>query len=154
MTCLSLVNAKSVPYPAGFSYNLSDISVRMYHSSDTNASVFQLKDVDSAMIKPAFEASVLNDYNSHTVFSDKNLNFFEDTGEACKISLYNTKEEKIVSAFIKAKSEYKTSESDWVNFKDLVSPENLRNAWIQLKSRPGIRIQGMVNGALNSIENV
>ena len=96
------------------------------------------------MIKPAFEASVL----------DKNLNFFEDTGETCKISLYNTKEEKIVSAFIKAKSEYKTSPSDWVNFKDLVSPENLRNAWIQLKSRPGIRIQGMANGALNSIENV
>ena len=144
MTCSSLVNAKSVPYSAGFSYNLSDISVRMYHSSDTNASVFQLKDVDSAMIKPAFEASVL----------DKNLNFFEDTGETCKISLYNTKEEKIVSAFIKAKSEYKTSPSDWVNFKDLVSPENLRNAWIQLKSRPGIRIQGMANGALNSIENV
>jgi retron-type reverse transcriptase len=75
-------------------------------------------------------------------------------GETYKISLSRLKEERIVSAFPKAKSEHKEGPSNWVNFEDLVSPENLRNAWIQLKSKPDMRIWGTANGALNSIENV
>jgi hypothetical protein len=50
----------------GFRYNLSSILVRVYHSPDTDASVFQLEggkeDSESAaaIIKPVFEGSVLN----------------------------------------------------------------------------------------------
>jgi hypothetical protein len=51
---------------AGFRYNLSSISVRMYHSLDTDASASQSEDVIrdlglvSAVIKPVFKVSVSN----------------------------------------------------------------------------------------------
>lgn len=147
-------------YLAGFSYNLSSISVRMYHSPDTNASVSRLEGIrkDSVVVSgitnPAFEVSVLNSPNSRTFFNDKISNFFEDTGEACEIFLHHLKEEKIVPAFTKAKSEHKKSLLNLVSFDNLVSPESLRNAWVQLKSKPSINIRGIVSGALNSIENV
>jgi hypothetical protein len=112
------VNANSTPYFAGFSYNLNSISVRMCHSCDTNASVFLLEGVKknsesaSIIIKPDSEDSGLNCYNSHTSLNDKTLNLFEDMGETYKISLSRLKEERIVSAFPKAKSEHKEGPSN------------------------------------------
>lgn len=113
VTCLSLVSASSTAYFAGFSYNWNNISVRMCHSPDTNASVFQLegvkKDYESvcAKIRPTFEYPALNSFNSYMFFNDKTSNLFEDTRETCKISLSRLKQEKIVSAFPKSKSDHK-----------------------------------------------
>jgi hypothetical protein len=146
-------------YLEGVRYNLSSISVKMYHSPDTDASASQLKGVrkDSelvpAIIKSVSRSLVLYCPNSKTSINDKTLNFFEDTGETRKISLNHFRKEKIVSAFTKAKSEHKRGPSNLVSFKDLVSPENLRNAWVQLKSKPGMLTRGATYETLNSIEN-
>ena len=59
-----------------------------------------------------------------------------------------------MSVFTKVKSEHKKSPLNLVSFEDLVSPENLRNAWVQLKSKPSMNIRGIASGALNFIENV
>ena len=90
----------------------------MCHSSDTNASVFQLegvkKDSESVFerIRPGFENSALNYCNYHMYRNDKTLNLFEDTRETCKISLSCSKEEKIVSVFPKVISEHKRGSSN------------------------------------------
>jgi hypothetical protein len=115
MTCLSSVSVNSTTYFAGFNYNLKNILVRMNQSSDTNASVFQLKGVKKN-IKPTFECSVLN---------DKTSNFFEGTRETCKISLSRPIEEKTVSIFPKVKNENKRGPFNRVSFENLVSPKNL-----------------------------
>lgn len=159
VTCSGSVRANCMSYLAGIRYNLSSISVRMYHSPDTDASVFQLNSIrkDSelvpAIIKPVSKSLVLYCSNSKTSIDDKTLNFFEDTGETRKISLNHFKKKNIVSAFTKAKSEHKRGPSNLVSFKDLVSPENLRNAWVQLKSKPGMLTRGATDETLNSIEN-
>jgi retron-type reverse transcriptase len=158
-TCSGLVHANCMSYLADVRYNLSSISVRMYHSSDTDASASQSEGVrkDSelvpAIIKSVSKSLVLYCPNSKTSINDKTLNFFEDTGETREISLNHFRKEKIVSAFTKAKSEHKRGPSNLVSFKDLVSPENLRNAWVQLKSKPGMLTRGATDETLNSIEN-
>jgi len=158
-TCSGSVHANCMSYLEGVRYNLSSISVKMYHSPDTDASASQSKGVrkDSelvpAIIKSVSRSLVLYCPNSKTSINDKTLNFFEDTGETRKISLNHFRKEKIVSAFTKAKSEHKRGPSNLVSFKDLVSPENLRNAWVQLKSKPGMLTRGATYETLNSIEN-
>ena len=93
-----LVLANYMPYRIGARYNLRNISVRMYHSPDIDPSASQ---------------------------SD---NLIADAGETRKISLDDLKKERIVSADTEAKSEHKRGLSNLVSFKDLISPENLRNA--------------------------
>ena len=132
----------------------------MYHSPDTNASVSgsegvkKNSEVVSATIKSVVEISVLNCANPHTFLNDKTSSFFGGTGETRQISLHHLKEEKIVSAFTKATSKHKKSPLNLFSFKDLVSPESLRNAWVQLKNKSDMNIRGIASGVLNSIENV
>lgn len=59
-----------------------------------------------------------------------------------------------MSAFTEAKSEHKKSPLSLVSFEDLVSPENLRDAWVQLTSKPSMNIGGIASEALNSIGNM
>ena len=76
-TYQGLVLANCMPYRIGTRYNLRNISVRMYHSPDINASAAQPD------------------------------NLVGDAGETRKISLNDLKKEKIVSADTEAKSEHK-----------------------------------------------
>jgi hypothetical protein len=157
-TCSSLVRANCMSYLTGIRCNLSSISVRMYHSPDTDASASQSESVrkDSelvpAIITPVSKSLILYCPNSQTSTNDKTLNLFEDTGETREISLDHFKKEKIVPAFTEAKNKHKRGLSNLVSFKDLVSPENLRNAWVQLKSNPGMLTRGATDETLNSIE--
>lgn len=159
-TCPNLVNASCMPCLIGFRYNLSNFSVRMFHSSNTDASVSQLDNIikDSELVPAKIDlkskALVLYSLNSQTSFNGKILNLFEDTGEACKISLNFNKKEQIMPAFTKAKSEYKRGPLNLINFKEIVSPENLCNAWVQLNIKSDIFNQDVINNTLKAFDNL
>lgn len=158
-TCPGLIRADCMIYLTSVRYNLSIISVRKCHTPGTKASASQLKGVTKAsrllpmIIKPTSKDLILYNPSFIIPISDKTLNFFEDTGEKHKIFLTKSKEKYIESAITKADNEYKRDLTNLVNFEDLVSPENLRNAWVQLKSNPGMLTRGATNETLNSIED-
>ena len=146
--------AKRTSYSIGIRYDLSSISVRMYHNpgTDANASQVEIIKRDSrlvpVLIKPIFSALVL-----YCLTSETSLNLLGDTGESCKISEISLESsEKIMSANANTRREYKRGPSGLIDFKDLVSPEKLRNAWVQLRSNPGMLTRGASAKTLNKIE--
>lgn len=156
-TCPGLVRASCMSHLTGIRYNLSSNSVRMYHSPGTDASASQKVDVcsGSKSVSAAIEQKSLVLYcpDFITPFSKtKYLKLLEDTGEARKLSLYNTNKVTILPAFTKAKNEHKRGPSNLINFNDLISPKNLRIAWVQLKSNPGMLARGANGETINSIE--
>lgn len=158
-TCPGLAHANCMFYLTSVRYNLSSISVRMYHTSSMNASASQLEGVTKAsrlvpvIIKSTSKELVLYNSSLQTFISDKISDLFEDTGERRKISLDKLKKEEIESAFAKVNNKHKRGSSNLVNFENLVSPDNLRNAWVQVKSNPGMLTRGATSETLNSIED-
>lgn len=144
-TCPGLVCALCMSHLTGIRYNLSSNSVRMYHNPGTDASASQKVGVCSGSKSvPAIQKSlVLYCPDFITPFSKaKYLKLLEDAGEARKLSLYNSNKVSILPAFTKAKNGHKRGPSDLINFNDLISPKNLRSAWVQLKSNPGMLTRG------------
>jgi Reverse transcriptase (RNA-dependent DNA polymerase) len=146
--------ANYTPYLRGIRYDSSNISVRMYYNPGTDANASQVKIIkrDSRLvpvvIRPIPSALVL-----YCSTPETSLNLLGDTGESCEISEISLKSsEKIMSAYANTRREYKRGPSGLINFKDLVSPENLRNAWVQLRSNPGMLTRGASAETLNKIE--
>ena len=154
-TCPGLIGANCIIHLTSIRYNLSDTSVRKYHTPGTSASDSQLDDVTKAsklvpmIIKPTSQELIL--YNSTSlqiIKSDKALNLCKYTGEKRKTLLKNLHKREIESASAKAKNGHKRGSSN------LVSPKNLPNAQVQLKINLGTLSHGATNETLNSIEDL
>lgn len=159
-TCPGFVRAKCTFYLTSVRYNLSSISARMCHVPRTDASASQSEGAIEAsellptVIKSFPKDLIQYDYSLQILNIGNTLNLFEDTGERRKTSFNKHEKEEIESAFAKAKNGHKRDSSNLVNFDDLVSPENLRNAWVQLKSNPGMLTRGATNETLNLIKDL
>ena len=158
-TCPGLVRANCMFYLTGDRYNLSSISVRMYHAPGMDANASQSEGVIKAsrlvpvIIKPTSKDLILYNSSLQIFANDKTSTLFEDTGENRKISLNELEKEKIESAVTGAKNEHKRGLSNLIKFENLVSPESLRSAWVQLKSNPGMLTRGATSETINLIED-